>query len=63
MDLAGIERLQRNQPVRDRIVQLTVDARAFVIAVLMTAVLCDIFLLQGTNLQNENRFCTEETIY
>ena len=43
VNLAGIERLQRNQPVRYRIVQLAVDARALV----MMAVVRDIFLLQG----------------
>jgi len=41
--LGDIQRLQRNQPVGHRIVQLAVDSRAF----RMTAVLRDTFVLLG----------------
>ena len=57
MNLAEIQRLERNQTVGHRIVQLAVDSRALlVIAIVMTAVLRDTFLLQRTNLPNENDF-------
>ena len=47
MDLAQIERLQRNQPISHRIVQFSVDPCAFFMAaVLMMAVLRDTFWLQ-----------------
>ena len=59
MNLGEIQRLQRNQPVGYRIVQLAVDARALV----MMTVLCGSFVLQKTNLQNEKPILTEETIY
>ena len=47
MDLAQIERLQRNQPISHRIVQFSVDPCAFFMAtVLMMAVLRDTFWFQ-----------------
>ena len=64
MNLAEIQRLQRNQTIGYRIVQLAVDSRAFfVIAIVMIAVLRDTFLLQGTNLHKSKLILTEETIY
>ncbi len=56
-NLAEVERLQRNQTIGHRIVQLAVDTRALlVIAIVMTTVLRATFLLQRTNLPNENDF-------
>ena len=56
LDLAEIERLQRDQTIGYRIVQLAVDARAFlVIAFEMMAMRRNTFLLQGTNLRMENQ--------
>ena len=42
--LLGIERLERNQPVRYRIMQLAVDTRAFFVFALMMAMLRDAFI-------------------
>src|SRR5437899_1736347 len=57
MNLAEVERFQRNQTIGHRIVQPAVDTRAFcVIFVVMMAMLRDTFLLQRTNLPNENDF-------
>jgi hypothetical protein len=57
MNVAEIQRLQRNQTVGHRIVQLAVDSRAFLMsAIVMTAVLRAAFLLQRTNLPNEDDF-------
>ena len=57
MNFAQVERFQRNQTIGHRIVQLAVDTRALlVIAIVMTTVLHATFLLQRTNLPNENDF-------
>jgi hypothetical protein len=50
LDFAGIERLERNQAVGNGIMQLAVDARAF----LMMTVLDDSFLLQGKTSRMKN---------
>ena len=64
MNFVRIQRLQRNQTVGYRIVQLAVDLRAFfVVNLVMTAVFRDAFVLQETDLHDEKRNLTEETIY
>ena len=47
VNLLEIERLERNQAVRYRIVQLALDSRAFVVLAFMMTMLCDTFMLQG----------------
>jgi hypothetical protein len=57
MNFVGIQRLQRNQTVGYRIVELAVDSRALfvtamlMIVVVMMALLGDAFVLQRTNPQ------------
>src|SRR6266567_1548306 len=62
MNLAEVERFQRNQTIGHRIVQLAVDTRAFcVIVVVMMAMLRDTFLLQRTNLRNRKLILRSES--